>query len=124
MIMETTRSDSAQESIRHDTGDRRFGVERRTFSYTAYAPERRSGKDRRRVNDPAGGIKKRIIAEFATWTLDSNNREEMCPVLDRPEPDCYCLNLTGPNIPKAVQFCLKDFRRCPIYKPYLDMPET
>jgi hypothetical protein len=34
-----------------DNRDRRFGVDRREFSYTAYLPERRSGKDRRRACD-------------------------------------------------------------------------
>ena len=32
-----------------DYGDRRFGIDRREFSYTACLPERRSGKDRRGV---------------------------------------------------------------------------
>ena len=32
-----------------DNGNRRFGIDRREFSYTAYLPERRSGKDRRGV---------------------------------------------------------------------------
>ena len=31
--------------------DRRLGIDRREFSYTAYLPERRSGKDRRRACD-------------------------------------------------------------------------
>ena len=34
-----------------DNGNRRFGIDRREFSYTAYLPERRSGKDRRSVFD-------------------------------------------------------------------------
>ena len=32
-------------------GNRRFDMDRREFSYTAYLPERRSGKDRRDVSD-------------------------------------------------------------------------
>ncbi len=32
-----------------DNGNRRIGIDRREFSYTAYLPERRSGKDRRDV---------------------------------------------------------------------------
>lgn len=32
-------------------GDRRSGFDRREFSYTAYLPERRSGKDRRNTCD-------------------------------------------------------------------------
>ena len=34
-----------------DNGNRRFVMDRREFSYTAYLPERRSGKDRRDVSD-------------------------------------------------------------------------
>jgi hypothetical protein len=34
-----------------DNGNRRFVNDRREFSYTAYLPERRSGKDRRCVFD-------------------------------------------------------------------------
>jgi hypothetical protein len=34
-----------------DNGNRRFGIDRREFSYTAYLPERRSDKDRRSVSD-------------------------------------------------------------------------
>ena len=34
-----------------DNGNRRFDMDRREFSYTAYLPERRSGKDRRGVSD-------------------------------------------------------------------------
>ena len=44
---------------------------------------------------------------------------ETCPILDNPDPDCYCLNLTSVNIPMAVHFCLRDFRDCPIYQKYI-----
>ena len=64
------------------------------------------------------------MANLTTWTPDRSGSEEACPVLDKPEADCYCLNLTSLDIPKAVQFCLRDFRDCPIYKRYLGMPET
>jgi hypothetical protein len=30
-----------------DKGNKRLGIDRREFTYTAYLPERRSGKDRR-----------------------------------------------------------------------------
>jgi len=64
------------------------------------------------------------MANLTAWTTDGSGSEQSCPVLDKPDPDCYCLNLTSLNIPKAVQFCLRDFRDCPIYKRYLGMPET
>ena len=117
-------SDSKQKSIRLDKDSKRIGIERRTFSYFAYIPERRSGMDRRCVKDPASRIKKRIMAELSTWSPYGMGTEEMCAVLDNLEPDCYCLNLTSPNIPKAVQYCLIDFRQCPIYKRYMGMPQT
>jgi len=34
-----------------DNGNRRFGIDRREFSYTAFLPERRSDKERRGVSD-------------------------------------------------------------------------
>ena len=63
-------------------------------------------------------------ANPTTWTPIGRGSEETCPVLDNLEPDCYCLNLTSLDIPKAVKFCLRDFRQCPIYQRYLGMPET
>jgi len=60
---------------------------------------------------------------FTIQTPDGPAREEMCPVLDNLESDCYCLNMTSQTIPKAVQFCLRDFRQCPIYKNYMGYPE-
>ena len=38
-----------------NNGERRFGMERRTFSYALHLPERRSGKDRRNGFDRGGG---------------------------------------------------------------------
>ena len=64
------------------------------------------------------------MASLKTWTPVEYGSEEMCPVLDNPEPDCYCLNLTSLDIPKAVQFCLRDFRQCSIYKRYMGVPES
>jgi hypothetical protein len=62
------------------------------------------------------------MESFTTWTPDEHAKEEMCPVLDDPDPDCYCLNMTSLEIPKAVQYCLKDFRQCPIYKNKMEYP--
>jgi len=63
------------------------------------------------------------MESLTTWTWDGRGREETCPVLDNLEPDCYCLNMTSQSIPKAIQFCLRDFRECPIYKNYMGYPE-
>ncbi|MDL2124149.1 MAG: hypothetical protein LWX51_13980 [Deltaproteobacteria bacterium] len=38
-----------------DNGGRRFGIERRKFSYTNYFPERRFGNDRRKGVDRRKG---------------------------------------------------------------------
>ena len=64
------------------------------------------------------------MAILTTRVSDGSEKKEACPVLDKPEPDCYCLKLSSLDVPKAVQFCLRDFRQCPIYKRYLRMPET
>ena len=60
---------------------------------------------------------------LAKWTSDWDGGEDNCPVLENPEPDCYCRDLTSLTIPMAILFCLKDFRQCPIYKRYLQLQE-
>jgi hypothetical protein len=55
------------------------------------------------------------MAGITTWTPEGHGSKEKCPVLEDPEPDCYCLKLTSLNIPRAVHYCLRDFRDCPIY---------
>jgi hypothetical protein len=117
-------SDSWQKPKRLGKDCRRLGIERRIFSYSAYIPERRSGRDRRCDQDPARRIRKRIGAEPTTRAPNGKGVEGVCWVLDNPEPDCFCLDLTSDNLPKAVQYCLKDFRQCPIYKSHLGMPEA
>jgi hypothetical protein len=42
-----------------DNADGRSGIERRKFSYTAFIPERRSGKDRRKGFDRRSSISRR-----------------------------------------------------------------
>jgi hypothetical protein len=39
-----------------DNGGRRWGIERREFSYTFYVPERRRGSERRNVSDRRNGF--------------------------------------------------------------------
>jgi len=55
-------------------------------------------------------------------TLDE--RKWKCPVLENPEPDCYCLNLTSLQIQKAIQYCLGNFGQCPIYQRTMGVPEN
>ena len=64
------------------------------------------------------------MANLTTWTPDGSDKKETCPVLDDPEPDCYCFSLNSFNVPKIVQFCMRDFRECPIYKRTMGVPYT
>jgi hypothetical protein len=42
--------------------------------------------------------------------------ENICPILDNPEPDCYCSDLNSLTIPHTVKYCLNHFRACSIYQ--------
>ena len=44
-----------------ENGSRRSGIDRRGFSFTAYLPERRSGKDRRTGFNRRSGIERRSL---------------------------------------------------------------
>ena len=63
---------------------------------------------------------------MAALNLSTRNGrgKETCPVLENPEPDCYCLNLTSLQIQKAIQYCLGDYGLCPIYKRAMGFPES
>ena len=63
------------------------------------------------------------MTALTTRTLDGFGIKEKCPVLENPEPDCYCTNLTSLNIPMAIQYCVRDFKQCPIYRRYMGLPE-
>ena len=60
------------------------------------------------------------MAGTTTWTPDGDGTDSMCPLLEDPQPDCYCLMLNSLSIPKAVHYCLRDFRDCPIYRRFLE----
>jgi hypothetical protein len=47
----------------NDNGGTRFGTDRRKFKYTAYIPEKRSGRDRRKGFDRRSSITRRRGAE-------------------------------------------------------------
>jgi len=54
---------------------------------------------------------------FTQQTFDNfDDGGKMCPILDDPEPDCYCIDMTSLKIPRAVKYCLRDFRECDIFQ--------
>jgi hypothetical protein len=44
------------------------------------------------------------------------NGGEICPILDKPEPDCFCGDMNSLTIPYIVKYCLRHFRACSIYQ--------
>ena len=64
------------------------------------------------------------MLDFTTSTSHGKGSELICPLLDNPDPECFCLNMSSITIPLAVKFCLRDFRVCPIYKYYLSSPQS
>jgi hypothetical protein len=59
-----------------DNGGTRFGTERRKFQYTAYIPEKRSGRDRRKGFDRRSPIARRRKSERRV----SLNKREKFPI--------------------------------------------
>jgi hypothetical protein len=56
--------------LHSDNGGRRSGAERRSFSYTYYIPERRTGKDRRHGNGRRMSQRPKISSETTTLLKD------------------------------------------------------
>jgi len=66
------------------------------------------------VSAPEGRF---VMAFLSQQTFDSfDNAGKMCPILDDPQPNCYCIDMTSMKIPYAVKYCLRDFRECEIYQ--------
>ena len=43
------------------------------------------------------------------------NGGEICPILDSPEPNCFCGDMNSLTIPYVVKYCLRHFRACSVY---------
>jgi hypothetical protein len=40
----------------------------------------------------------------------------LCPFIQDPDPDCYCLSQSSQNIEATIFYCSGYFKRCEIYK--------
>ena len=60
----------------NDKGGTRTGMDRRKFNYTAYIPEKRSGRDRRKGFDRRSSIERRGESERRV----SLNKREIYPI--------------------------------------------
>ena len=57
------------------------------------------------------------MSEFSTFSLNGGEGEEkFCPVLNNPEPDCYCFNLDSQKITFALKYCQGNYLACDIYQ--------
>lgn len=44
------------------------------------------------------------------------NNKKLCPFLQEPFDDCYCVKMNSQDIEMAVYYCGKNFEACEIYK--------
>jgi hypothetical protein len=44
------------------------------------------------------------------------DQERLCPLLEAPEPDCYCVDPDSLKISLLLSFCRGNYRRCMIYQ--------
>lgn len=40
---------------------------------------------------------------------------KVCPFVNDPLENCYCLDMTSRNIDKVLQYCSGDYEQCAIY---------
>ena len=55
------------------------------------------------------GLKQQTFDNF-------DHGENLCPILDNREPDCFCADMNSLTIPYIVKYCLHHFRACSIYQ--------
>jgi len=49
-------------------------------------------------------------------TAGSERRKELCPLLNNPEPDCYCRNSGSQKVSLALYYCQDNYESCNIYQ--------
>ena len=55
--------------------------------------------------------------EFNALSSDGRGGEKnFCPVLNDPEPDCYCFNMDSQKIAFALRYCQGNYLACEIYQ--------
>ena len=59
-----------------DCGGRRSGIDRRTFSYSDYIPERRANNDRRDGEDRRSGIDRRSVSTVFIGSKEKRNNTD------------------------------------------------
>ncbi len=42
-------------------------------------------------------------------------KKEFCPLVVKPEAECFCMNLTSRTIKQVLYFCKANYERCDIY---------
>jgi hypothetical protein len=55
-----------------------------------------------------------MCVEFAPADMDPT-KFKVCPLVNNPRRDCYCLDMTSRNIEKVVRYCSGDYEQCAIY---------
>ena len=67
------------------------------------------------------------MQERADTTINGHaigsNTSALCVFLNKPFPHCYCLNISGSNIPKILIYCADKFRQCTIYRQNIEFDE-
>ncbi len=46
-------------------------------------------------------------------TILKNN--SICPLVENPEPECYCVDLTSRSIRLILNYCKVNYKRCDVY---------
>jgi len=49
-------------------------------------------------------------------TSECSDNSYQCRYCHEPFENCYCSNINGKSIPKVVQYCMNDYRMCPVYR--------
>lgn len=55
------------------------------------------------------------MGKDATQADMDTNKIKVCPFVNSPLGDCYCLDMNSRTIEKVVRYCSGDYEQCVIY---------
>ena len=57
-----------------------------------------------------------MLNRYGEMEHKKDGADTFCPFIENPDTSCYCINMNEMKLNLSMRFCLKDYKRCRIYR--------
>ena len=47
---------------------------------------------------------------------DLSDGKKVCPFVDKPSAECFCVAMNSLKIVLVVEFCMRNYQKCPLFE--------